>query len=404
MKNIFFLLNTSFWEIYWVNNTLIAQFIILIILSLLLVSCWMFYSNRKRVYRENRNLGVLRGNLIHWKESINQEEYDAEMLVRVPGDFEENMVTVYEASIEEDLMPGVDQKTMVFERLKSLQELRNTKSRLNVGVLQNLSEIQDARHISSKLPSYVMTLSMLLGMLGTFIGLTELVGEISAQLQGFDTVDGEGAGLDTFKSSFEGIQNVMQGVGTAFTTTLMGLFTTIVVSALNFLQNRQKAEFFDHFEQFTVKELLPYTFPDLEQEEVINAIKDQLRETFEKLNRTIDKNRKTLGTIDGLYSRFDSVVDTVKGVMAAGGTSELHNVLQEMQTVNHNLVGLVDKYENKKLLEDFELVANKYDGYLQKHDFILEQSKWLPNARVFMIIISSLLGVISIFLALNFFF
>lgn len=148
---------------------------------------------------------------------------------------------------------------------------------------------------------------------------------------------------------------------------------------------------------------MPVTFPDLEQEEVINAIKDQLSETFDSLNQTIDKNRKTLGTIDGLYQRFDSIVETIKGVLTTRSEGEFQAVLEGVHGVNKNLEKVIDKYENKKLLEDFEKVADKYDGYLSKHDFILEQSKWLPNARVFMIIIASLLGVIAILLAITLF-
>lgn len=399
-------LEASFLELYWQNNTPIAKILILFILTLLLISVRMFFQNRARIGLEFFCLDKLKENLANWKEHtpleeiINEEEY-VESTQRVDGDFEEDIITMYEASIEDDLMPGINRNTMVFERLKALQELRKTKSRVNVGVLQNLIEIQDSRYISSRLPSYIMTLAMLLGMLGTFIGLTILVSEITSQLN-LDVIDKNDVNSQ-IKTSFEKINNSLKGVGTAFTTTLMGLLCTIIVSALNFLQNQQKAKFFDLFEQFTVKELLPYTFPDMEQEEVINAIKDQLRETFDKLNRTIDKNRKTLGTIDGLYQKFDTVVDTVKEVMSAGSTAELHTVLQEMQGVNSNLNQIIDKYENRKLLGDFQKVAEKYEGYLNKHDFILEQSKWLPNARAFMFAIAALLGIIAIALIIPFF-
>jgi len=226
------------------------------------------------------------------------------------------------------------------------------------------------------------------------------VGDITEQLKGFDDLNSADAGLESFRNSFKGINDVMQGVGTAFITTLTGLICTITVAFLNFAQVKHRAAFFDEFEQFTVKDLLPHTFPDMEQEEVINAIKDQLRETFDSLNSTIDKNRKTLGTIDGLYQKFDTVVDTVKDVMAKGGTAELQNVLAQMNDVNHNLESIIDKYENRKLLDDFHKVADKYEGYLSKHDFILEQSKWLPNARLFMGIIAGLLGGILIILSI----
>lgn len=358
--------------------------------------------HRNRLTFEESNLLRLKQNLSEWKErTTNYDDLDEGFIQDEQG---EDIITVYEASIDDDLMPDIAQNTIVYERLRILQELRSTKSRVNISVLQQMSEVQDAQFITTRMPVFIMSLSMLLGMLGTFIGLTLMVGEMTQQLAEMDAALGDSdPNPETLYASFAGIQNVMKGVGTAFTTTLAGLTCTIIVSVLNFLQRSKKLAFFDRFEQFTVKELLPNTFPDLEQEEVINAIKEQLRETFENLNKTIDKNRKTLGSIDGLYEKFDSIIDTVKSVLATGGTGELQNVLSQVLTVNENLEKIIDKYENRKLLDDFQKVADKYDGYLNKHDFILEQSKWLPNARIFMIAIAALLGIIALFLGIGVF-
>ncbi len=404
LTNLFLLQSQPWFETYILGNTAIANIIILIILFLLGASVWMFLQHRSRITLEQANLVQLKSNLFDWKErTTNYDELDNDF-VEDNKDEDEDIVTVYEASIENDLMPHITQNTIVFERLRVLQELRTTKSRVSIGVLQQMSEVQDAQFVSSRLPTYIMSLSMLLGMLGTFIGLTLMVGEMTQQLTAMDSaMGGSDPDAETLYASFAGIQNIMRGVGTAFTTTLAGLTCTIIVSALSFFQRSKKLAFFDSFEQFTVKELLPNTFPDLEQEEVINAIKEQLRETFENLNKTIDKNSKTLGNIDGLYEKFDSIIDTVKSVLATGGTGELQGVLSQVLAVNDNLEKIIDKYENRKLLGDFQQVAEKYDGYLKKHDFILEQSKWLPNARVFMIAIAALLAIIALFLGVGVF-
>lgn len=408
MQNALLLSQVSWWDIYIGSNTVVAQIIVVIILFLLVSSIRMFAQHKKRLLSEAANLNQLKKNLSRWKENATTyHELDDDFVE--DGEthediYNEDIITIYEASIENDLMPSIIPGTIVYERLRVLQELRNTKSRVSIGVLQNMSEVQNNQFISSRLPSYIMSLSMLLGMLGTFIGLTIMVGEMTKQLMDMNSVMGsENPDPEALYSSLAGIQSIMKGVGTAFTTTLVGLTCTIIVSGLNFFQKSRTLAFFDDFEQFTVKELLPNTFPDLEQEEVINAIKEQLRETFENLNVTIDKNRKTLGNIDGLYEKFDSIVDTVKSVLATGSTGELQTVLSQVVSVNHNLEKVIDKYENRKLLADFQLVAEKYDGYLKKHNFILEQSKWLPNARVFMIIISVLLGIITLFLGISLF-
>lgn len=386
-------LNGSFFDVFWNQNTIIAKSIICIIIFLLICTIYLFFRNRKRIKIEFTNLNRLKKNLNDWKgdENITIEEDQS-------SDTDE--VVIFEASIDEHLLPNIKAGTIVHDRLKILQHLRGTKSKVNISTLQQMSELNDAKNFSSQFPAYVMSLSMLLGILGTFIGLTIMIGEISSQLQGFDAIQSGSSGLESFKSSFKSIRGVMSGVGTAFTTTLTGLVCTITVSVLNFSQNRHKAVFFDQFEQFTLNELLPHTFPDLEQEEVINAIKDQMEDTFRSLNGTIEKNSAVLGTIDSLYEKFGSMIDVVKNAVAKDGTGELQGTLEEMHSVNENLEKIIDKYENRKLLEDFERVADKYDQYLKKHDFVLEQSKWLPNARIFMIAIVAGLLSISVILTL----
>ncbi|MEO1451426.1 MAG: hypothetical protein AAFV07_17980, partial [Bacteroidota bacterium] len=271
-----FLSGASLWGILWADNTGIAKVILFLIAALLTLSIYLFWQNRERLALEMATLNRLKDNLRNWMPGDGVQDDDspgedspltakdkmARAGERARGGIDFAIDNRREAHIEHDLLPGIRAGTIVYERLKSLQMLRDTKSRVNVGVLQQLSEIRYERNPATRVPGYAMSLSMLLGMLGTFIGLTMMVGDISAQLTGFDGVDTSGdAGLDTFRNSFQGIQDVMTGVGTAFTTTLAGLVCTIVISGLNFFQTSQKARFFDEFEQFTVKSLLPRTFP-----------------------------------------------------------------------------------------------------------------------------------------------
>lgn len=243
------LLKASTYEIYWGGNTFTAKLIILAILGLLAFSVVMFVRDRRIIRKELLGLGQLQDNLNYWHSQIENlgdvydEGIDEGQLI-ISNDTDDDLINVYEASIERDLLPHIPSGTIVHERLRVLDRLRNTKSRVNVGVLQQLSEVQYSQNLSSRFLPYAMSLAMLLGMFGTFIGLSVMVGEITEQLDMVGKIGASSSGnSDALYSSLSEIQNVMTGVRTAFTTTLAGLFCTIIVSVLGFLQHSRQLAF-----------------------------------------------------------------------------------------------------------------------------------------------------------------
>lgn len=185
-----------------------------------------------------------------------------------------------------------------------------------------------------------MNLAVLLGLLGTFIGLTYMVGDISDQLE-------KGGDVTT-------IQSTLAQVKTAFSTTLAGLICTVIVSIFNFYMEQKKATFFDHLEQFTVQDLLPSTFRNWKKKTMLETVGDQLEDTFNNLNQTIENNNASIGELNGLYSKFDRIEDTLRSILTAGETADMQGIVKEISTVNASMKVMIDKYQNKQLLEDFE--------------------------------------------------
>ncbi|MBR2902023.1 MAG: hypothetical protein IKC38_02245 [Clostridia bacterium] len=65
---------------------------------------------------------------------------------------------------------------------------------------------------------------IILGLMGTFLGLTQSVGSISGFFQTGEDIS------SIFQNAGEGIMEALSGMGTAFTTSLVGVFCSIIVT------------------------------------------------------------------------------------------------------------------------------------------------------------------------------
>lgn len=388
------LLDTSYFDLLWSNNSLTAQLIILIIVGLLGVTAYVFWRQWNRFNSEEQGLRRVQNNLSSWRLGI--AENDDEELVKD----DEDLQVLHQAPIPL-LQEGVRPDLIIYDRLDTLQENKITRSRINVGVLQNLALLKENKEWTANFPKYVMTLAMLLGMLGTFIGLTVMVGEISESLKSIGQQSGSASNFQEFSSSFDSIRNTLGGVGTAFSTTLAGLACTIMASFMNYLISQRRAKFFNQLEQFTVQELLPYTFPNLEEKSMLETIEDQLEDSFINLKETIDLNNNSLGELNGLYKKFDSIEDTLRGVLSSGGASEIQGVIRELTTVNTSLKDMINKYQNEQLLEDFRNLTGHHHKYVNSLNGILTESKWIPTTKTFLVAIAGFLFLITVFLGIG---
>lgn len=375
------LLEISFWSLVFGNNSMSGIIIILLIFALLGLSIYLFWQQYNRFSQEEVNLNRVKKNLSMWKsrqQQINDDNIEDEILE-----------SMHLASIEE-LQNGINNSTIIYDRLQTLKENQSTRSRLNVGVLQNLAELKENKGWTSNFLKYVMNISVLLGLLGTFIGLSYMVADISVQLE---------AGGD-----INSIQETLKQVQTAFSTTLAGLICTVIVSVLNFYLEQKKAAFFDDLEQFTVQGLLPNTFPDLEEKTMLETVGDQLEDTFYNLNETIGNNNAAISELNGLYSKFDRIEDTMKSILTAGETAGMQGVVKELNLVNTSMKIMIDKYQNKQMLEDFRGLTEYHSIYVNKLNGILEESKWIPNTKGLITWVIILLFLIVCLLGASFLF
>lgn len=132
--------------------------------------------------------------------------------------------------------PGI-----VFGRPKSIghmfelaydELLRAKNLTITVGTLQNvISGIETRLADERSQVNYLTGLLIFLGLIGTFIGLMEMVGSVGNIIAGLGTTNG--ASNDAMKKLLANLQVPLTGMATGFSSSLFGLFGSLVLGILS---------------------------------------------------------------------------------------------------------------------------------------------------------------------------
>ncbi|WP_425523761.1 flagellar motor protein MotA [Rhizobium setariae] len=135
-----------------------------------------------------------------------------------------------------------------------LAPMRALISSSNTGALSTAALRSILDSIASRLDEsrdttrYLTGLLVFLGLLGTFWGLLGTIGSINTVIQGLDAGTGETADiLNTLKES---LSAPLQGMGTAFSTSLFGLAGSLVLGFLDLQAGRAQNRFYNELENW----------------------------------------------------------------------------------------------------------------------------------------------------------
>jgi hypothetical protein len=95
---------------------------------------------------------------------------------------------------------------------------------------------------------YLIGLLVFLGLLGTFWGLLGTIGSISNVIQSLDA--GGGTANDILTSLKEGLSAPLDGMGTAFSTSLFGLSSSLILGFLDLQAGRAQNRFYTELENW----------------------------------------------------------------------------------------------------------------------------------------------------------
>ena len=130
--------------------------------------------------------------------------------------------------------------------------LRARGARMQIGATSSRSilesvatRIEEARDITR----YIVNLLIFLGLLGTFYGLATTVPAVVETIRSLAPQDGEG-GVDVFSRLMVGLEAQLGGMGTAFSSSLLGLAGSLVVGLLELFAGHGQNRFYRELEEW----------------------------------------------------------------------------------------------------------------------------------------------------------
>ncbi len=134
--------------------------------------------------------------------------------------------------------------------LAQLLRSRGARSNLSASSTRSILEsvatrIDEARDITR----YLVNLLIFLGLLGTFYGLATTVPAVVDTIRSLAPADGE-TGLQVFSKLMSGLENQLGGMGTAFSSSLLGLAGSLVVGLLELFAGHGQNRFYRELEDW----------------------------------------------------------------------------------------------------------------------------------------------------------
>jgi hypothetical protein len=139
--------------------------------------------------------------------------------------------------------------TLLSPLAKHLEEIHRDRFRLSAGSLSTVLDgirghLDEAREISK----YMIGLLVFLGLLGTFWGLLQTIGTVGQVISGLEVGTGDyGQLFDRLK---QGLENPLQGMGTAFSSSLFGLGGSLVLGFIDIQAGHAQNRFFNEMEEW----------------------------------------------------------------------------------------------------------------------------------------------------------
>lgn len=138
---------------------------------------------------------------------------------------------------------------------------------------------------------YMIGLLVFLGLLGTFWGLLQTIGSINTVIQSLDP--GTGDTNDVLQALKEGLASPLEGMGTAFSSSLFGLSGSLVLGFLDLQAGRAQNRFYTELENW----LSTVTDPDFDvvAQEVSSGTENA--EDIKRLSETVQSIAQSGGGI-----------------------------------------------------------------------------------------------------------
>ena len=182
------------------------------------------------------------------------------------------------------------------------EQERRGRVRLQAMSVRYLLDSVSARLDESRdIARYLIGLLIFLGLLGTFWGLLQTINSVSTVISGLSV--GEGDIVTLFDDLKAGLAAPMAGMGTAFSSSLLGLAGSLILGFLDLQANQAQNSFYNEMEEWLSSltrlggaEPL-HAGGDVNVPAYVQALLEQTAENLESLQRAVARSEENQSSI-----------------------------------------------------------------------------------------------------------
>ena len=174
---------------------------------------------------------------------------------------------------------------------------------------------------SREISRYMIGLSIFLGLLGTFWGLLETINSVGNTVSSLDFSENT---QKLFKVLKLGLEQPLNGMGTAFSSSLFGLSGSLILGFLDLQSNQAQNRFYNEVEE-KLSERTKFSLLNLDQNDKKNLAPAYIESLIEVTTETL---KKSTSVIDKQNTHQESLAKSI---------SEINNLISENIELNKNI-------------------------------------------------------------------
>lgn len=209
--------------------------------------------------------------------------------------------------------------------LAALLRSRGKRGQISTSTSRSMLEsVEDRIEEARDITRYLSNLLIFLGLLGTFYGLATTVPAVIETIRALAPQEGESS-MGIFDRLMTGLENQLGGMGTAFSSSLLGLAGSLVVGLLELFSSHGQNRFYRELEEW-LSSITRVSFASGAEGEgsehgMVAAVLDHMTEQMEALQGLVaqtdagravvdERLAKLAGAVERLAHRMEAEADT----------------------------------------------------------------------------------------------
>jgi hypothetical protein len=218
--------------------------------------------------------------------------------------------------------PGISTRQaprMVAPMATMLGERQGKVSLSTVSMRSILDSIGARLDESRELSRYLIALLIFLGLLGTFWGLLKTIGSVGDVVGGLSIAEG-GDVTSLFNDLKTGLAAPLEGMGTAFSSSLFGLAGSLVLGFLDLQANQAQNRFYNELEEWLSSFTRLQTGSGIIEADqsvpaYVSALLEQTADSLDRLQRTLTRGEESRRAADQNLAALSDQLATLSDQM-----------------------------------------------------------------------------------------